>query len=68
MIVFLAKYRISRRQMVVMESPATLRKITLCGELRDRFEPVIAEAVRSKASDGYSIRPLRDAQLESFKL
>ena len=39
MIVFLAKYRISRRQMVVMESPATLRKITLCGELRDRFEP-----------------------------
>ena len=43
MIVFLAKYRISRRQMVVMESPATLRKITLCGELRDRFEPVVSQ-------------------------
>ena len=61
-------------QMVLMESRAPLRKIALwpCGalwwELRDRFEPVIAEAVRSKASDGYSIRPLRDDQLESFKL
>ena len=43
MIVILAKHRISRRQMVVMESPATLRKITLCGELRDRFEPVVSQ-------------------------
>ena len=55
-------------QMVLMESRAPLRKIALCEGLRDRFEPVIAEAVRSKASDGYSIRPLRDDQLESFKL
>ena len=51
-----------------MESRAPLRKIALCEGLRDRFEPVIAEAVRSKASYGYSIRPLRDVQLESFKL
>jgi len=55
-------------QMVLMESRAPLRKIALCEGLRDRFEPVIAEAVRSKASYGYSIRPPRDSQLESFKL
>ena len=54
--------------MVLLESGAPLRKITLCERLRDRFEPVIAEAVRSKASDGYSIRLPRDDQLESFKL
>ena len=51
-----------------MESRAPLRKIALCEGLRDRFEPVIAEAVRSKASYGYSIRLPRDDQLESFKL
>ena len=55
-------------QMVLMESRAPLRKIALCEGLRDRFEPVIAGAVRSKASDGYSIRLPRDDQLESFKL
>ena len=55
-------------QMVLMEARAPLRKIALCEGLRDRFEPWIAEAVRSKASDGYSIRLPRDDQLESFKL
>ena len=35
-------------QMVLMESRAPLRKIALCEGLRDRFEPVIAEAVRAK--------------------
>ncbi len=45
--------------MVFMESRAPLRKITLCGG---------CETASSKASDGYSIRPLRDDQLESFNL
>ena len=34
--------------MVLLESGAPLRKITLCEELRDRFEPRVAEAVRAK--------------------
>ena len=60
------------RQMVLMESRATRRKVDLCAlckGLRDRFEPRAATASRSSiASYGYSIRSLRDVQLESFKL
>lgn len=34
--------------MVLMESRAALRKVTLCVELRDRFDPRVVEAVRAK--------------------
>ena len=54
--------------MVLMESRATLRKIDLREGLRDRFEPMIAEAVRAKRVTDTVSGLLRDAQLESFKL
>ena len=53
--------------MVLMKSRATYEKLP-CAELRDRFEPMIAEAVRAKRVTVTVSGLLRDAQLESFKL